>query len=1235
GGGGGGAGAGGQGEWIEPIPTSTFGIIKGVKSIADLIKHYRERKKDKDQTSTKKFPSIEIGATGGPGGRGGRGGPGGKGGTGGNGGASGAGGGALRLVAGGTIRLDGGFEANGGDGSDGTSGTTESLTPYRVLGRDGAGPLPGLSAGSVGSLALGNTPRAGRGGDGGDGGFGGKGGMGSPGGNGAGGAGGTVILEATRVSGSGSIALLGGNQDDAGTSGGDGRLFIATNQVVSGTPASEFADEAGEFVVSPSAVGSTTLPGPLAPNPYLKGIEGSPLTPTIPGLIGGAEAFGLISDPAAPSDDFEADQFTIMLPPPEGGAKKSKTLKQWAEDYAVVDPDYEQGAVVAAVRLDEAPDLIATKFGMDVDFPGYDWVFVFNPRTSNLVDVRFGFNDVDLPLTPSEVTSKHAATLRQGGYLNDPDFGGGGDLITGEFVAGQFDVFVTLVPEDDAFRGLNLAMSATAVPNGGGDPVVYSKEVEQFANDDLVVITFDPDIPIYEAVWANPTASGNWSTADNWNVTLDGSGDFDVYPNNNTVNAYNVNIGPGLFLDVDQDVSVTIDRIDIGNDTRLFVQDGRSLEIEKFYVREEAGVIANNGLIRLLGSTAPTELRFTGDGQVLTGNGLLTTTASSFNEISGDSLTQESDHTILGHGELGANQLEIINLGTILSGPSNSGVPLTIDPAGDGGRSLPGFILEGTDAKLQVSGWPYAAADLSSELILKDGYFRIDPASSFGFESLGEIDAQVLTLDRVRLEREDEAFIDSQPVAGDAIALTADQPERTIRIIGDPVATDDEVVLTRANLRTTGGGSLEIKDVDLRLDGSSIKLQETAMNGYGTLATIDNGGVFGGLLTYDRADLQPGDPFGPLPCDIDQGTLGDVYNDGSISGLGRYYLGYRFPLRLEGENVRFGDVRIDGCYRFDPFLEQEFRLVGGAFYEYIESKDLLAIDCDADSLTLAGVIDHNGLLSCSVTTEVFLDGDVDLIGEGGWRFPRNFSDRDHLTRIKGVTDLPVDDTETLTIGAGQVMHDPGFDSDGLFIENDGLLLRASINYNGSSIPDDRDAQGYDAAVEAVKAQPLMLNRGVVQPDGVFGGGTIDNRAGVIALGGDSDGQFELIDTSMENLRVEGGIVSVGLHYRNVDPQFLESSPTFLKATNVDFNDVRFESELFTPIGAPRFFDEFIGGQDGEFDVSLGIFDVTTGLAGIRLENTTLATHMKTGRVAVAGKLVIEEGVAVSIGSLNL
>ncbi|MCH7226723.1 LamG-like jellyroll fold domain-containing protein [Haloferula sp. A504] len=1245
GGGGGGSGAGGQGEWIEPIPTSLFGIIgAGVKSLKDLVQHYLDRKKEKDETDTKKFPSIELGATGGMGGFGGRGGDGGKGGHGGTGGASGAGGGALRLVAGGTIFFDGAIQANGGDGATGAAGTTENSLPPRGLGLEGLDPAPGVSVGSAISFALGNTPNAGRGGDGGDGGSGGLGGTGSPGGKGAGGAGGTVIIEGTQVKGSGSIGLLGGNQDDVETIGGGGRLFIGTNQVTPGTPAGEFADEPGEFQVTPAVVGSTTREGTMAANPYLRG---SPLTPTIPGLIGGAEAFGLISDPAAPSDAFEADQFTVMLPPPGGGAKESKTLKQWAEDYAAVDPENEQGAVVAAVRLDEAPDLIATELGLSVDFPGYDWVFVFNPRSSELVDVRFGLNEVVLPLTPSETTPKHAATLREGGYLNDPDFGGAGDVINGQFVAGQFDVFVILVPEDDSARGLNLAMSATAVPNGGGSPVVYSKEIEQFANDDLMVITFDPDIPVYQATWADPTSSGNWSNAGNWNVTLDGGGSFNDYPNNSTVEAYNVSIGPGLLLDVDQDVSVTIDRLEIGDDTRLFIQDGRSLEIEKFYVREQAGVITNDGLIRLLGNTAPTELRFTGDGQVLTGSGTLSTTASSFNVISGDSLLQESGHTILGHGQLGANQLEIVNRGTILSGPADPRSPLTIDPAGDGDRSLPSFILEGADAKLQVSGWPFASPGLSSELVLKDGYFRIDPASTFGFEPAGQIDEQILTLDRSRLEREDAAFIDSQPVVGDAIALAADLPQRTIRIIGDPVATDDEVVLTRANLRTTGGGYLEINDVDLRLDGSSIKLQETGQNGYGfapstvARATVDNGGVFGGLLTYDRSDLQPGDLLGLLPCDIDQASL-ELDNPVTGNLLADDYLQYQYLLRLQGANVRLGDLRIDGCYRFDPFLEQKRLLAGDNVYEFVESRDLLTVDSHADSLTLSGVIDHNGLLLAYFdTTELLLDGNVELIGEGGWKF-RMTNESDprlmHVTRFKGVPDLPVDERETLTIGAGQVMHRAGFDSDGLFVENEGLLLRASVSYDDNSIPGTGDP-GYAAAVEAVKAQPIFSNRGVIQPDGIFGGGTMDNQGGVIALGGaiGASSLSEDIDTRMENLRIEGGLVSPGLHYRDTDRDYLAGSkPARVVMTNVDFVDVRFESELFVPRSAESFFDLLINGSfDGELNAGAGAFDVRTGGTGILLENVTLGTHVASGRIAVAGKLVIEEGVAVMLQQLDL
>ncbi|MGE0757009.1 MAG: matrixin family metalloprotease, partial [Pirellulaceae bacterium] len=308
---------------------------------------------------------------------GGQGGFGGNGGAGGAGGASGAGGGAFELIAGGRLTSDAQFSARGGNGSNGTTGSAGSgggsgSSGQAKSAKHTSGIDPDFPA----------EPYAGHGGArgaGGTGGTGGNGGQGGTGGAGAGGAGGTVKLFASVLDVDGTNVNTSGGS--GGNAGGSGRLIIGDNTI---NPSS--------YVFPGNAAGARleAFTGSRSPNPFL---SGSPASPNIPDLIGGAEAFGLTTLNAAD-----------LL----GSAAGNDTA-----------------AVLA--RFDTG---IA---GLNTSFTGYDLVLFADLTGSGIREPKLGVGGGLVP-------------LRRGGFANDPLFGGSGDQTLSEL--GSYQVYATLVPEN-------------------------------------------------------------------------------------------------------------------------------------------------------------------------------------------------------------------------------------------------------------------------------------------------------------------------------------------------------------------------------------------------------------------------------------------------------------------------------------------------------------------------------------------------------------------------------------------------------------------------------------------------------------------------------------------------------------------------------------------------------------------------------------------------------------------
>jgi hypothetical protein len=335
---------------------------------------------------------LASGGDGGNGGRGGYGGVGGDGGDGGGGAVGGGGGGAIEIVALGRIVVrNTAFYARGGDAGTPDSGST---------GQDGGAGRAG-SLGQPGETGGLFTNPGGDGGDGATGGAGGSGGDGGAGGDGGGGAGGTVKLYGSVVYGDDTFIHTQGGQGALGT-GERGRFIIGANVnnfefvQINASTGHGLLPSIPLLTFQPRVFAQTeTFAGSQESNPHL---VDDAATPYIPGLQGGAAAYGLLDINAA-----ELLNATLYENMPED-------------------------AVMAVVRLDGGiPGLVDA-------FPGYDLVLVTNLTAAAIQLPHLGVGLLGFE-TP----------LQQGGYQNDPLFGDGTADLLAEL--GSDQVYVTLVPE--------------------------------------------------------------------------------------------------------------------------------------------------------------------------------------------------------------------------------------------------------------------------------------------------------------------------------------------------------------------------------------------------------------------------------------------------------------------------------------------------------------------------------------------------------------------------------------------------------------------------------------------------------------------------------------------------------------------------------------------------------------------------------------------------------------------
>ena len=182
----------------------------------------------------------------------------------------------------------------------------------------------------------------------------------------------------------------------------------------------------------------------------------------------------------------------------------------------------------------------------------------------------------------------------------------------------------------------------------------------------LILVFLGGNVFAADSTWNGGT--GNWNVDGNWTPS--------GVPNGSS---YNVlidggNIGINSFVNLNTSVSV-------GN---LTIDTGDTLDINNGHVLTmglDGGSIINNGNISLSSTGSGTYLRLGAPSVLLTGTGTLMLGNNANNAIdatnSNDRLTNDSNHTIQGSGNIGQNQMNLTNLGTITA---NQPTNLTINP---------------------------------------------------------------------------------------------------------------------------------------------------------------------------------------------------------------------------------------------------------------------------------------------------------------------------------------------------------------------------------------------------------------------------------------------------------------------------------------------------------------------------------------------------------------------------
>lgn len=362
------------------------------------------------------------------------------------------------------------FLAVGGNatlGAAGGSNTSVGLNSGRNQSLDNGRDAERTNGEDSGAIEGGN---GGFGGLGGFGGFGQNGGRGGDGGKGGSGAGGTVKVVGSVLTANGAeVDLEGGS---AGDPGQDGVLIAGANVFTGPSVLSGFngRDTASREVAST---------GPRANSPYL---AGAALTPTIAGLDGGADLFGL-ANPTLTRDDF-----SVQLAAAPAGAMAAVLRLDFgpaSSDYA---SNYAGFDLVAVINLTGSTKLANPKLGLAQG--GAD--------VAALTDLGLGGSALRLHNNPAS----ELAPLK----LNNLDPG---------------KVWITLVPSGSAklsfsmeVGGRSFGLNNATLDNGGVHFVNFTPAAETTPLPGLQAVAVTPDGTLAFAVNAERDALVIINTAD-------------------------------------------------------------------------------------------------------------------------------------------------------------------------------------------------------------------------------------------------------------------------------------------------------------------------------------------------------------------------------------------------------------------------------------------------------------------------------------------------------------------------------------------------------------------------------------------------------------------------------------------------------------------------------------------------------------------------------------------------
>jgi fibronectin-binding autotransporter adhesin len=191
--------------------------------------------------------------------------------------------------------------------------------------------------------------------------------------------------------------------------------------------------------------------------------------------------------------------------------------------------------------------------------------------------------------------------------------------------------------------------------------------------------------------------TGSWETAGNWSSGVPGAtSNACINVASSTVNITSTSGDSTLNLDI----NLGTDILNIGNNTQLTIQSG--------------GNILNNGALNLNSSANTTELIIDG-ATTLSGTGTVTMSNNTNNYITGGG-TFTNNQTIQGAGNIGNNNLTLVNSGSTAIIDANVSSTLQINP--NGGTTNTGTLEATAGGVLELSG---STAANTGGLILATG----------------------------------------------------------------------------------------------------------------------------------------------------------------------------------------------------------------------------------------------------------------------------------------------------------------------------------------------------------------------------------------------------------------------------------------------------------------------------------------------------------------------------------